>query len=341
MRVASTLKRSLAWTLLRSGLLSLHRAGRERGRTVILLYHRVNDEGDPFFPALPVKHFVAQLEHVARHYRVEPLENVLDWLREGAPGPARVVITIDDGYPDTHDTVLPTLERLGLPATLFLCTGPPETGQPVWSDRARGMLKHARGRTLHLPALESLSLSTDSPQARLDACRRLLLLLKQLGPAAIARALAQAEEQLDPGPHTPHLLGWNEVRRLSRGPITLGAHTHNHYMLARLDDAQIEAEIAASVELIEARVGLRPRTFAYPNGEAGDYDPRCIDTLRALGMRCALSSRHGLVRARHDPWELPRVYTTETSLPLFAARVSGLALARRAERGAAGTTDVQ
>lgn len=341
MRAAAVVKRSVAWGLLRTGLLSLHRLVRERGRAAILLYHRVNDEDDPFFPALRVEHFVAQLEHVARHYRVEPLETVLDWLEEGAPGPARVVITIDDGYPDTHDTVLPTLERLGLPATLFLCTGPPETGRPVWSDRARGMLEHARGRTLSLPALGLPSLSMDSREARLDACARLLPLLKQLGPATIAEALAQAEQQLDPGPHTPRLLAWDEVRRLSRGPITLGAHTHNHYMLARLDDAQIGAEIAASVDLIEARVGLRPRTFAYPNGQASDYDPRCIETLRALGLRCALSSRHGLVGPRPDPWELPRIYTTETSLPLFAARVSGLGLARRAGPSTPGTADVQ
>jgi len=194
---------------------------------------------------------------------------------------------------------------------------------------------------LSLPALGLLALSTDSREARLDACTRLLPLLKQLGPAEIAKALAQVEEQLDPRPHTPRLLGWDEVRRLSRGPITLGAHTHNHYMLSRLDDARIRAEIAASVDLIEARVGLRPRTFAYPNGQAGDYDSRCIETLRALGMRCALSSRHGLVRARHDPWELPRVYTTEASLPLFAARVSGLSLARRAGSIAAGGAEVQ
>ncbi len=341
MRMAPPLKRFLAWGLLHSGLLSLHRASRERGRAVILLYHRVNDEGDPFFPALPLEHFVAQLEHVARHYRVEPLESVLDWLEEGAPGPPRVVITIDDGYPDTHDVVLPTLERLGLPATLFLCTGPPETAQPVWSDRARGMLQQARGPTLSLPALGLPSLSTETREARLDACARLLPVLKQLGPGAIAQALAEAEEQLNPRPYAPRLLGWDEVRRLSRGPIALGAHTHNHYMLARLDDAQVGSEVAASVELIEARVGRRPRTFAYPNGQEGDYDPRSIETLRALGLRCALSSRHGFVRAVHDAWDLPRVYTTEASLPLFAARVSGLGLARRAGRGAAGTTDVQ
>jgi peptidoglycan/xylan/chitin deacetylase (PgdA/CDA1 family) len=340
-KAVTAVKRGLAWGLLRTGLLSLHRRARERGRAVILLYHRVNDECDPFFPALRVEHFVAQLEHVARHYRVEPLETVLDWLEEGAPGPARVAITIDDGYVDTHDVVLPALAQRGLPATLFLCTGPPETGRPVWSDRARGMLKHARGSTLRLPEIGLPSLATDSPRARLDACAALLPRLKQLGPASIARALGQIEEQLDPRPHAPRLLSWDEVRCLARGPLALGAHTHNHYLLAHLDEAGIAAEVASSVDLIAERVGVRPRTFAYPNGQEGDYDPRCIATFRALGLRCALSSRHGLVRPGGDAWQLPRVYTTGSSLALFATRVGGLGLARRTGAGATSGADVQ
>ena len=341
MRALLAVKRGLAEGLLRSGLLSLHRAARERGRAAILLYHRVNDEGDPFFPALRVEHFAAQLEHVARHYRVEPLEAVLDWLEEGAPGPARIALTIDDGYPDTHDVVLPTLERVGLPATLFLCTGPPETGRPVWSDRARGMLKHARGPRLHLPELGLPPLPTDSPSARLDACNTLLPRLKQREPSAIGRALVQMEEQLDPLPHATRLLSWDEARRVARGPVALGAHTHNHYLLAHLDDAAIAAEVATSVDLIAERVGVRPRTFAYPNGLEGDYDPRCLPAFGAVGLRCALSSRHGLARPGYDRWELPRIYTAGASLALFATRVGGLALARRSRAVAPGRADVQ
>jgi peptidoglycan/xylan/chitin deacetylase (PgdA/CDA1 family) len=334
-------KHGVAWTLLRSGLLSLHRVARQRSRATILLYHRVNDEDDPFFPALRVEHFVAQLEYLACHYRVEPLETVLDWLEQGAPGPARVAITIDDGYPDTREQVLPVLERLGLPATLFLCTGPPETGHPVWIDRARGMLKHARGKALRLPEVGLADLPTDSKEARLRACGALLPRLKRLGPADIAQVLCRMEEQLNPGSDRQALLSWNDVQRLARGPVALGAHTHNHYLLAHLDDATIAAEITSSVELINARVGVRPRAFAYPNGDDGDYDGRCIPVFRSLGLRSALSSRHGLARPGADVWQLPRVYTSGTSLGLFATRIGGVGLAWRAAGERRRRHDVQ
>ena len=331
MRVPTSIKRAVAWSLLRSGVLSLHRIVLQRAQAIVLLYHRVNDEEDPFFPALPVRHFRAQLEHLARHYRVEPLETVLDWLATGAPGPARVALTIDDGYPDTYETVLPTLERLELPATLFLCTGPPETGQPLWSDRARAMIKHARAAALRLPALGNEVLALDSATTRLRTSERVVSCMKRLSPAEIVQALARLEEQLEPDSPAPRLLSWENVRRIARGPVALGAHTHNHYLLSTLDDAQIASEIATSIELIQRRVGVRACTFAYPNGEPGDYDQRSIEVLRRLGVRCAVTSRPGFARTPQDPYQIARIYTTEAFLPLFAARISGLSLEVRQE----------
>jgi len=59
--VNASLKRAMAWGLLRSGALSLHRSGFERHRAVILVYHRINDDRDPFFPSTPVEEFSQQL----------------------------------------------------------------------------------------------------------------------------------------------------------------------------------------------------------------------------------------------------------------------------------------
>jgi len=319
-------KRGVAFSLIHSGLLSLHRAAWQRGRAAILVYHRVDDRRDPFFPALPVKDFVGQLEHLARHHRVEPLETVLDWLDSGAPGRARVAITIDDGYPDTYETVLPVLERLGLPATLLLCTGPVETGQPVWAERVRLALKHARRTRLDRVGPSREVQALDSAAARLGACERILAHLKRQRPSAIRATLDELESQLDPTPCPSAHLRWDQVARMTRGPIALGAHTHSHHLLSLLEDDEIRSEVATSIDLIEKNTGIRPRTFAYPNGEEGDYDGRSEEILRSLGIRCALTSRNGLARPGDDPYQIARLYTTEPFLPLFAARVGGLSL---------------
>jgi peptidoglycan/xylan/chitin deacetylase (PgdA/CDA1 family) len=324
MSLSGLLKRTTAWGLLRSGVLSLRGSLGQRHTAIVLMYHRVNDERDPFFPALPVATFVAQVEYLARQYRIEPLAEIVDWLETGAPGRARIALTIDDGYPDTHACVLPVLARVGAPATLFLATAPVETGQPLWLDRVRWILRDGRGGLPPLPApgLEPLPLET--PSQRLAALRRLLRAMKRLPPATIEATVAELERRLDPQGPPPGVLDWERVRRMAAGPIEVGAHTHRHYMLSRLEDAEVEAEIETSVRLIQERLGRTVTTFAYPNGEPEDYDARAVRALQRLGLRCAVTTRDGSVRPGQPRYELPRLYTSEPFLPLFAARVAGL-----------------
>jgi peptidoglycan/xylan/chitin deacetylase (PgdA/CDA1 family) len=283
----------------------------------------VNDEEDPFFPALSRRVFVAQLDYVAARYRVEPLDAVIRWLAEGAEGPPRVSITIDDGHPDTFEVVLPELERRSLPATLFLSTGPPETGEPLWIDRTRWILKHARTPVLDDPSLGLPPSPLGGPAQRLGVLERLLRHLKAQGPGVVDRAVCSLEKALMPQGPPLRVLGWDEVRRMAAGPITLGGHTHRHYMLSRLDDCSQEDEVATSVRLIQERTGHRVSSFAYPNGEPADYDERAIAVLKRHGLRCAVTCRRGLARPGQDFFQLPRLYTSEPSLALFSARLAG------------------
>lgn len=318
------IKRAVAFCLLRSGALSWHRARHERQRAIVLVYHRVNDERDPFFPALPRKVFADQLDYLAAHYRVEPLEEVVAWLAAGAEGPPRASITIDDGYPDTLEVAMPEIRRRGLPATLFLATAPPETGAPLWIDLTRWIVKHARAPEVSVESLGLRAAPLEGTASRLRVLATLLGRLKSRGPAEVDGVVAELQARLDPSGPPLGLLSWGDVRQLAEGGITLGGHTHRHYMVSRLGDDLLRDEIALSIRLIEERVGGRVRTFAYPNGEPSDYDARAIAVLRALGLRCAVTCRYGLARPDHDPFQLPRLYTSERSIALFAARLAGL-----------------
>jgi peptidoglycan/xylan/chitin deacetylase (PgdA/CDA1 family) len=318
MTAEARLKGVVAYWLLQSGVMSLRRPHFEKNRALLLVYHRVNDANDPYFPALPRKVFAAQLDYLVGRYLVQSYDDVVAWLAEGAEGPPRVAITIDDGYPDTLEVVLPELTRRGLPATLFLSTAPPETGQPLWTDRTRWIVKHARAPL------------GDEAQ-RLRTLAEILGRFKALGPAAVDQGVEDLEAELRPEGPPLGLLSWDDVRRLQQGQVSLGAHTHRHYMVSRLDDSTLAEEIGRSVRLIEERVGVAVRSFAYPNGRPEDYDARAIDVLRELGLRSAATCRHGLARPTDDPFQLPRLYTREPSLPLFAARLAGFGREERPE----------
>ena len=89
---------------------------RRRGDLVILLYHRVgvgNREID-----LSAEAFERHVRYLAERDRVLSLDQALT---DGDAG--GVVLTLDDGYRDFYDHVLPTLVRHQVPALLYLATG--------------------------------------------------------------------------------------------------------------------------------------------------------------------------------------------------------------------------
>jgi peptidoglycan/xylan/chitin deacetylase (PgdA/CDA1 family) len=62
-------------------------------------------------------------------------------------------------------------------------------------------------------------------------------------------------------------LNWAQVREMmASGLITVGAHTHSHADLTRLPAEAVEEELERSLDLIEARTGVRAMHFAYPWG---------------------------------------------------------------------------
>jgi peptidoglycan/xylan/chitin deacetylase (PgdA/CDA1 family) len=171
----------------------------------------------------------------------------------------------------------------------------------------------------------------DGQETRLRTLALLLAQLKRLGPAAIDAALADLRERLGDAATPPRLLDWEQLGRLAAGPFRIGAHTHRHYMLSRLDDAEVEHEIATSVRLIEERLGRAVTCFAYPNGEPEDYDERSIPVLRRLGVRCAFTASPAFARPGTNPYRIPRLSTGDVFLPSFAAHMAGLGRGVRKE----------
>jgi len=69
-----------------------------------------------------------------------------------------------------------------------------------------------------------------------------------------------------PGIPTLPLLDWGALEKLVAAGVTLGAHSQTHPDLTRLGPAEIEGEIGGSAECLRRRIGVAPRTFAYPYG---------------------------------------------------------------------------
>src|ERR1051325_5909945 len=64
---------------------------------LVLLYHRVNADKDPLFPAIAVSHFEEQIRYLAHNFRVLSLGEIVRRLQGGLGlEPLTVAITFDD-----------------------------------------------------------------------------------------------------------------------------------------------------------------------------------------------------------------------------------------------------
>ncbi|HXG02812.1 MAG TPA: polysaccharide deacetylase family protein [Candidatus Binatia bacterium] len=288
----------------------------------ILCYHRVNDDGDPFFPAVPTAVFERHMAWVARHFVVLTVEALVERLQRGTLPRNALAVTFDDGYRDNLTHAAPILARYGLPATVFLATGFIGSGEIAWFDRLALAFKHTRQPGWPAPWGEAVPLGT-VPE-RLGALDRLLAYLKRRPDAERRVLVDQTVATLGAGDGHGHkglMLSWDDVHALLGLGFSVGAHTVSHPILSRMAAGEAWAEIVESRRAIQSACGVAPPAFAYPNGGAEDYDATTVRLVRDAGFACAVTTRFGLNDARTSPWELRRGGPWEPDLPTFAFKL--------------------
>lgn len=285
------------------------RPGARRGFHVFC-YHRIGEGRGPLYPGVALHDFEACCAFLARHYRVLPLAELAERSRNREPLADALAITFDDGYRDNLDLALPVLEKYGLPATVFLATSAIGTDQPLWHDRVACIVEKTRqdrlvlevgDREVHLP----LATLPARLEAVLHACRA----LKEVPEAEKVEAVESLRVQAG-GPDYSSLAGdmldWDDVRAMSRRNITFGGHTVNHAILTRLPLEEAKQEIREGAHEIEAETDLPCNTFAYPNGDAADFNPDIEEFIESEGFVCAGSRGFEANLPGGNPFDLRR-----------------------------------
>lgn len=315
----------LASALYRTGLIEpLSRAtGRLRGGVFpILAYHRVNDDGDPFFPAVPTSVFERQMAHVARTSVVLTVEELVARMRTRTVPANALAITFDDGYRDNLTHAAPILARYGLRATIFLTTGVIGTTEIPWFARLAMAVKTTR-RDVAATRWGVLRLTTEAQ--RLRGLETMMTGLLHLEDDDLRREVARLLEHLAVSGDACGkglMLGWDEVHALRRLGFAIGAHTVTHPLLSRVSSRRARREIFDSRQAIATACGSPPTAFAYPNGGREDYTAASTALVREAGFTCAVTTRFGLNDAGTSPWELRRGGPWEHDPALFALKLA-------------------
>ncbi len=98
-----------------------------RRRSVVLGYHGVGPSApgeDPAFLRIPTESFELQLHLLMQAgFEFTTVAELAERAGGGRPPPGLVALSFDDGMSDNHSVVLPILQQLGIPATVYVTTG--------------------------------------------------------------------------------------------------------------------------------------------------------------------------------------------------------------------------
>ncbi|HEY8105394.1 MAG TPA: polysaccharide deacetylase family protein [Gemmatimonadales bacterium] len=301
MTVRTGLKQAVESLLIGAGVAGVSRA-RLRRRSLVLAYHNiVPDDAPPTGDRslhLSQSRFAAQLDELARHADVVPLDKVFN--RPAGERP-RVAITFDDAYFGAVSLGLDELARRGLSATVFAAPGL-LAGHAFWwdalaepgADLAPEIRRHA---------LVSLRGQDDAIRRWSDAGGRRAAELP-------AYARSASEDQLR--------------RAIAGGSFTVGSHTWSHPSLPRLSRGEVTTELVRSRDWLVARFGSAwVPWLSYPYGH---FSPMVTEEAAAAGYRGALAIEGGWIpESAWAQYAVPRLnIPAGLSERGFALRAAGL-----------------
>src|SRR5262245_47990339 len=297
---------------LRTGL-SVRLARRQVGAR-ILMFHAVGAPRRPLLELPTMRIYSAsqierQLKYIRRHFSVVSIATLLAHVCDGEDRPSgEVALTFDDGLCCHFLWVYPVLQRLGLPATFFVCPGLADTGcwQSTYDIQLRLLTLPDDGRVELLRELGAPPGSVASALywlAVLPLSRRLEIENVIRAQTSVFRPTAEQEAIFRP-------MNWAEMRTLNQELVTIGSHSMTHPSLPTLDPTMLDAEVRGSRSLLEDQLQTPVEYFCYPDGHTSQ------SVIEAVGdsYRGAVTTIPGLVLSGSDRRLLPRFGAGEDPL---------------------------
>jgi peptidoglycan/xylan/chitin deacetylase (PgdA/CDA1 family) len=315
---------------------ALSAAMRTRSIWLVSMYHRVLPEAEA--PKVDIglqvsaARFIEQLQFLQSRFAVLRVGEVVDRLRAEKPLPLHIAsITFDDGYEDNLRVAAPILGRLGLPWSLYVTTGGLASGEPLWWDRALGVLAALESTTLDLRRLGLAQFARVEAIPQTPRTSWIVSVLSRLWSLPLELAIDAVdtiERQYRVRPEAvPGRLTGEQLAALAASGVELGSHTHSHRNLALADMPQVRADIRRGATELEALTGATLGGFAYPGGHLSRGAAAAV---RELGIPYALAVDDRINIERVDCYRIQRVGMPDQ--PLHALKLS---LLRHLYRGPA------
>jgi peptidoglycan/xylan/chitin deacetylase (PgdA/CDA1 family) len=214
-----------------------------------------------------------------------------------------VCLTFDDGYRDVKQWAYPILRNAGVPFAIYVPTSFPDRIGDLWWLALEAVIARNDHIGLQIDGRNrTFDCSTVAEKRALY--EELYWWLRALPTESEMRNVIHnlaACYQVDIAAFCNELcMSWEELAELATDPlVTIGAHTVNHPMLAKLSKEAVRAEMDLSRSIIEAALEVRPQHLSYPIGDRSSAGPREFAVAAELGFKTAVTTRPGVLFPEH------------------------------------------
>lgn len=292
---------------------------------VVLVYHKVTQDihkeiNHNLTINHPLNQFISEMQFLKRHFHIIGLDEAVDAIKNkmGFSGPT-LAITFDDGFEDNYRLAFPILKELKIPATIFLTAGVIGTNKLPWVDEIGQAILHTKETSFQL---NSCFKDTIFPLRNLQEKRtsygKITSRLKELTYSERLNLTEEISGKLaTPKNKGLRMLNWDEVKEMAQNNISFGAHTMTHPILTKMPFGWAKKEILDSKQVMENRLGIPIKHFAFPNGRPEDFNAALKVYCKELGLESVSTAVYGSNQLGQDVYALKRI-SPGKNMPIFA-----------------------
>lgn len=226
--------------------------------------------------------------------------------------PKSFAITFDDGFLNNLTVAAPVLADLSIPATFYVTSDFIESNRMSWVDRIEWAVALSGPGSLRFPWGGTGAFASDEEKRQvMTEIRKRAKTEPGLDLDGLAgdlqHQLGFPETWAAEGPLDSKMT-WRQVKELQDHPLfEVGGHSHNHGILALLDEESLDRELDLSLGLLRDRAGIGPRHYSYPEGLAHCFSDQVIAKLKQRGTIICPTAIDGDNDRASDLFHLRRV----------------------------------
>ena len=203
--------------------------------------------------------------------------------------PVSVCFTVDDGYWDQAEQILPVFLKYDVCPTLFLITGFLDGLLWPWDARIHELFRKVDRNRLELRVegevrridVSDLASRQKARDDFTEECKRLGDECREETISALARAMGY--DSMPAQPPYYRAMTWSQARQLELLGVRFGSHSISHCVFSRATAEDAKRELESSWRRVKEELSNPSKVFAWPIGRRIDFGDRDIRLAAEVG----------------------------------------------------------